>query len=104
MEHNLPMKGLQQLRAYMKTICVLPDSSTACSLKNNRRKVKGLQSFELIVTKDQFAVWGGFLEAAMEVKLVVNAQARGRVVTDSRQLRQAWCEHIEIQREKITYS
>jgi len=40
----------------------------------------------------------------MEVKLVVNAQARGRVVTDSRQLRQAWCEHIEIQREKITYS
>ncbi len=71
------MKELQQLRVYMKTLCVLPDSSTARSLKQNLRKVKGLQSFELIVTKDQCAVWGGFSEADMEVKLVVNTKARG---------------------------
>jgi hypothetical protein len=96
------MKGLQQLRAYMETICVLPDSSTACSLKQNRRKVKGLQSFELTVTKDQFAIWGGILEANMEVELVVNTKAR--VITNSRQPRQAWYEHIRILREKRTYS
>jgi hypothetical protein len=71
------MKGLQQLRVFIKTLCVLPDSSAALSLKQNLRKVKGLQRFELIVTRDQFKVWDGFLEEDMEVKLVVNTKARG---------------------------
>ena len=71
------MKGLQQLRVYIKTLCVLPDSSAARSLKQNLRKVKGLQKFELVVTRDQFAFWDGFLEEGMEVKLVVNTEARG---------------------------
>ncbi len=71
------MKALQELRVYIKTLCVLPDSSAALSLKQNLRKVKGLQKFELLITKDQFPVWDGFLDEGMEVKLVVNTEARG---------------------------
>jgi hypothetical protein len=70
------MKGLQQLRVFIKTLCILPDSSAARSLKQNLRKVKGLQKFELVVTKDQFPVWDGFLDEGLEVKLVVNTEAR----------------------------
>jgi hypothetical protein len=71
------MKGLQQLRIFIKTLCILPDSSAARSLKHNLRKVKGLQRFELVVTRDQFQMWDGFLEEDMEVKLTVNTEARG---------------------------
>ncbi|KAN0095441.1 hypothetical protein V8E51_016152 [Hyaloscypha variabilis] len=71
------MKGLQQLRVYIKTLCILPDSSAARSLKQNLRKVTGLQKFQLIVTRDQFPIWNGFLDDDMEVKLTVNTEARG---------------------------
>ena len=71
------MKGLQQLRIFIKTLCILPDSSAARSLKQNLGRVKGLQKFELVVTRDQFPVWDGFLNEGMEVKLVINTEARG---------------------------
>ena len=71
------MKGLQQLRVYIKTLCILPDSSAARSLKQNLRKVTGLKKFQLIVTKDQFPIWNGFLDDDMEVKLTANTEARG---------------------------
>lgn len=71
------MKGLQELRVFIKTLCILPDSSPARSLKQNLRKIKGLQKYQLVVTKDQFLVWDGFLDADMEVKLVVNTESRG---------------------------
>jgi len=31
----------------------------------------------LVVTRDQFQMWDGFLEEDMEVKLTVNTEARG---------------------------
>ncbi len=36
-----------------------------------------MRKYELVVTKDQFPVWVGFLDEGMEVKLVVNTEARG---------------------------
>jgi hypothetical protein len=69
------MKGLQQLRVFTKTLCILLDSSATRSLKQNLRKVKGLQKFELVVTKDQFQVWDGFLDEGMEAKFVANTEA-----------------------------
>lgn len=41
----------------------------------NLGKVVGLQRFELVVTKDLFQVWEGFLDEEMEVTLVVNIEA-----------------------------
>jgi len=71
------MKGLQQLRVFVKTLCVLPDSSAARSLKQNLRKVKGLQLFELHVTTDQMPIWKDFLEEGLEARIVANKQTRG---------------------------
>ena len=68
-------KGPQQLRVYIKTLCVPPDSEAAIFLKKNLGKVVGLQRFELVVIKDLFPVWEGFLDEGMEVKLVVNTEA-----------------------------
>ncbi len=38
---------------------------------------KGQRAAELVVTKDQFTIWSGFLEADMEAKLMINTEATG---------------------------
>jgi len=70
------IRDLQELRVFIKTLCILPDSSAARALKQNLRKVRGIQKFELVVTKDQFPVWDGFLDEGMEVTLVVYTGVR----------------------------
>jgi hypothetical protein len=72
------MKGLQELRVFVKTLCTLPGCTAAQGLQRNMMKVKGLKVYELIVTEDLFPTFKSFLEEGNEAKLVARTDGRPR--------------------------
>jgi hypothetical protein len=70
------MKGLQELRVFVKTLCTLPGCTAAQGLQLNMMKVKGLKIYELIVSEDLFPTFKGFLEEGNEAKLVARTDGR----------------------------